>query len=124
MKRWIGPIAVFAFLATGIALGQAGTMHVESTTKQKGPGPNTKVKSEIVIGTVKDYEAGKEIEVTGPNEKKYTFKLDENVGMKGPVHVGERVKITYTKSDGGEKVTTVVAYPSASMKKKTKKSAA
>ena len=44
--------------------------------------------------------------------------------MKGAVNVGGRVKVSYTKSDGGDKVTTVVAYPSASSKKTTKKTAA
>jgi hypothetical protein len=101
----------------------SATMHVESTTKEKGPGPNTKVKTETVIGTVKEYDAGKDIEVTGPKDKTYKFKLDENVAMKGPVNVGDRVKVSYTKSDGGDKVTTVVAYPSASTKKKPKKTA-
>ena len=101
-----------------------GTMHVESTTKHKGPGPNTKVKTETVVGTVKEYEAGKKITVTGPKDKDYTFNLDENVALKGSFNVGERVKVSYTKSDGGDKVTTVVAYPTASAKKKTKKAAA
>jgi RNA recognition motif-containing protein len=101
-----------------------GTMHVESTTKNKGPGPNTKVKTETVIGSVKEYEAGKKITVTGPKDKDYTFDLDENVAMKGSINVGERVKVSYTRSDGGDKVTTVVAYPAASARKKTKKTAA
>jgi hypothetical protein len=121
MKRWIGAVAVFAFLGTGIALGQASS--VESTTKEKTSEGTIKTKTLTVTGTVKDYEAGKEIEVTGPNDKNYTFKLDENVALKGPVEIGERVKVSYTKSDGGDKVTTVVAYPSASSKKKTKSAA-
>jgi hypothetical protein len=100
-----------------------GTMHVESTTKQKGPGPNTKVKTETVIGSVKEYESGKKIVVTGPKDKDYKFDLDDNVGMKGPVSVGERVKVTYTKGDSGDKVTTVSPYPTAT-KKKMKKTAA
>jgi len=99
-----------------------GTMHVESKTEHKGPGPNTKVKTESVIGTVKEYEAGKKITVTGPKDKDYTFNLGENVAMKGSVNVGERVNVSYTKADGGDRVTTVVAYPAAA-KKKTKKTA-
>ncbi len=99
-----------------------GTMHVESKTELKGPGPNTKVKTESVIGTVKEYQAGKKITVTGPKDKDYTFNLDENVAMKGSVNVGERVNVSYTKADGGDRVTTVVAYPAAA-KKKTKKTA-
>jgi hypothetical protein len=101
-----------------------GSMHMESTSKHKGPGPDTKTKTETVIGTVKTYEAGKKITVTGPKDKDYTFDLDENVAMKGTTNVGDRVKVTYSKMDGGDKVTTIVPAPTASHSKKTKKSAA
>jgi hypothetical protein len=101
-----------------------GSMHMESTTKHKGPGPDTKVKTETVIGTVKTYEAGKKITVTGPKDKDYTFDLDENVAMKGTTNVGDRVKVTYSKMDSGDKVTTIVPAPTASQTKKTKKTAA
>jgi Ni/Co efflux regulator RcnB len=121
MKRLIGAIAVLAFLATGIALGQASS--VESTTKEKTSEGTIKTKTLTVTGTVKDYEAGKKITVTGPKDKDYTFDLDENVAMKGSISVGGHVKVSYTKSDGGDRVTTMVAYPSASGKK-TKKTAA
>lgn len=142
-KRSMGTVAAFAFLATGVAFGQTkvesvtkaaaeartaqsgGTMHMESTTKHMGPGPNTKFKTETVIGTVKELEAGKKIVVTGPKSKDYKFDLGNNVGMKGPVNVGDRVKVTYTKGDSGERVTTVVPYPTASrIMKKSRKSAA
>lgn len=106
------------------AAHSSGSMHMESTTKHTGPGPNTKTKAETVIGTVKTYEAGKKITVTGPKDKDYSFDLDENVAMKGTIAVGDRVKVSYTKSDGGDKVTTVMAYPTAKHVKKTKKSAA
>ena len=101
-----------------------GSMHMESTTKHTGPGPNTKTKAETVIGTVKTYEAGKKITVTGPKDKDYSFDLDENVAMKGTIAVGDRVEVSYTKSDGGDKVTTVMPYPTAQHAKKTKKTAA
>jgi hypothetical protein len=103
---------------------QGGSMHMESTTKHKGPGPDTKVKTETVIGTVKTYEAGKKITVTGPKNKDYSFDLDDNVAMKGTANVGDRVKVVYSKSDGGNKVTTISPAPVASQSKKTKKSAA
>ena len=122
MKRWTCVIAVLAFLATGIALGQ--TSSVESTTKQKTSEGTIKTKTLTVTGIVKDYEPGKKITVTGPKDKDYTFDLDENAAMKGSVQVGEQVKVSYTRSDGGDRVTTVVAYPSASSKKTTKKTAA
>lgn len=89
------------------AAAEAPKIHSESTVKQTGPGPNTKVKTEVVIGTVKAYEAGKKITVTGPKDKDYSFDLDENVAFQGPVAVGQRVKVTYTKTDAGDKITAV-----------------
>ena len=136
MRRWIATASVLAFLATGVAAAQTkaesvtkektsdGSMHMTSTTNHKGPGPNTKIKTETVIGSVKEYEAGKKIVVTGPKNKDYKFDLDDNVGMKGPVNVGERVKVTYSKGESGDKVTTIVSYPMATKHKKSKKSAA
>jgi uncharacterized protein YaiE (UPF0345 family) len=119
------PAATKAQAAEARTAQSAGSLHMESTTKHKGPGPNTKIKTETVIGSVKEYESGKKIVVTGPKNKDYKFDLDDNVGMKGPVNVGERVKVTYSKSDGGDRVTTIVSYPMATKHtKKTKKSAA
>ena len=85
-------------------------VHSESTTKHTGPGPDTKVKTETVIGTVKTYEPGKKITVVGPKDKDYSFELDENVAFKGDVAVGQRVKVMYTKTDGGDKITSVMPY--------------
>ena len=118
------PAATKAQAAEARTAQSGGSMHMTSTTKHKGPGPNTKIKTEMVIGSVKEYESGKKIVVTGPKNKDYKFDLDDNVGMKGPVNVGERVKVTYSKGDGGDKVTTIVSYPMDTRHKKTKKSAA
>src|SRR5262249_19017083 len=85
-------------------------VHSEATTKHTGPGPDTKVKTETVIGTVKNYEPGKKITVTGPKDKDYSFDLDENVAFKGDVAVGQRVEVVYTKTDGGDKITSVMPY--------------
>ena len=85
--------------------------HTEQTVKHTGAGPNTKTKSEVVIGTVKSFEPGKKIKVTGPGDKDYSFDLDEGSGVQGNVAVGERVKVTYTKTDSGDKVTTVQPHP-------------
>ena len=87
MRRWISTASVVAFLATGVAAAQTkvesaaeartaqsgGSVHMTSTTKHKGPGPNTKIKTETVIGSVKEYESGKKIVVTGPKNKDYKF---------------------------------------------------
>ena len=101
-----------------------GSMMTESTTKHKGPGPNTKTKSKTVVGTVKEYDAGKKIVVTGPKNKDYSFDLDENAGVTGDIAVGGKVKVTYTKTDSGQKVTTVAPYTAKTSKKKSMKKAA
>ncbi|HEY3204700.1 MAG TPA: hypothetical protein VGL03_13705 [Thermoanaerobaculia bacterium] len=88
----------------------APKVHSESTMKHTGPGPDTKMKTEVVIGTVKEYEPGKKIKVTGPKNKDFSFDLDENAGVQGSFAVGDRVKVTYTKTDSGDKVTTVAPY--------------
>jgi hypothetical protein len=121
MKR-IREVAIV--LALGVAVAALGqTTHTESTTKHKGPGPNTKVKTETVIGTVKTYEAGKKITVTGPKDKDYSFDLDENVSMAGTaINTGDRVKVTYTKGDSGQKATTIAPYKAKVSTKKSKTS--
>jgi hypothetical protein len=131
MKRIQATAALIAFGAATLAIGQTAsttpapgsTMHMESTTKEKGPGPNTKVKTEIVVGSVKTYEAGKKITVTGPKDKDYSFDLDENVTMQGSaVNVGDKVKVTYVKGDNGNKAT--IIGPAKAAKKTTVKKAA
>jgi hypothetical protein len=81
--------------------------HVESEVKTSQPGPDAKTKSEVVVGTVKEYEAGNKIKVTGPGDKDFSFDLDEGVAVQGNVAVGQRVKVTYTKLPNGNKVTTI-----------------
>ena len=90
------------------ASASAPRLHSESTVKQTGPGPDITTKSEVVVGTVKEYEAGKKIKVTGPGDKDYSFDLDENASMKmSNVAVGQRVKVTYLKGEHGYKATLV-----------------
>ncbi len=84
--------------------------HMETTTRQSVPGPDIKTKREVVIGTVKDFEPGKKIKVVGPGDEDFAFDLDEHASVQGSVSVGERVKVTYTKTPGGNKVTTVEPY--------------
>lgn len=85
--------------------------HTESTTKDEHVNaPDTKAKTESVVGVVKAYEAGKKIVVTGPNNKDYSFDLDENASVSGTIAVGERVKVTRRKGDSGESVTAIARY--------------
>ena len=123
MRRWTGMMTLLAFLLAGAAIGQTKSVS-ESTTKEKDAQGSMKTKTKTVTGTVKEYEAGKKIVVTGPKDKDYSFDLSENVATKGTIGVGERVKVTYSKTDGGDKVTTVEASPAASHPKKTNKTAA
>ena len=60
--------SLFAAGVTGTAIAQEKT-HSETTTKQTGPGPDMKTKSETVTGTVKSYSAGESIKVEGPGER-------------------------------------------------------
>ena len=107
IKRTIGMAAALCFLLGSQAAFAQTTVHTESKTKQTGPGPDTKVKTESVVGTVKEYEAGKKIKVVGPNDKDFSFDLDRGVTMNGSVAVGQRVKVEYTKSAAGDHVTVV-----------------
>ena len=97
--------------ANAVTAAEAPKMHSETVTKSTGPGETTKTKTETVVGVVKEYEAGKSIKVTGPETKVYSFDLTEMAALKAEVSVGERVKVTFTKSDSGSKATTIVAYP-------------
>ena len=111
------------FLVTSLAIALAGgyaaaqdaaappaKVHTESTTKQTGPGPETKVQTESVRGTVKEYEAGKKIKISGPNDKSYSFDLDEDAKVDGSIIVGQMATVSYVKgSDGREHVAVVSA---------------
>lgn len=97
--------------ASAVKAIEAPKMHSETVTKSTAAGASSKTKTETVVGIVKEYEAGKSIKVTGPKTKDYTFDLTEMVALKTEVSVGERVKVTFTKSDNGSRATTIVAHP-------------
>ena len=66
-----------------------------------------------IVCTVKAFDPGKKLTVTGPMVKDYSFDLDEKdnaVVMKEGVAVGQRVKVTYTKTDSGDKITAIAPY--------------
>jgi hypothetical protein len=109
IQRTIGMVAAVCLLIASPAV-LAQTVHTESKTKQTGPGPDTKVKGESVVGTVKEYEAGKKIKVTGPNDKVYSFDLDEAVRVNGTVAVGQMAKVEWTKENGRERVTVIAPF--------------
>jgi hypothetical protein len=103
-------VAVSEATANAVTAAGAPKMHSESTTKMSGATASTETKTEVVIGVVKEYEAGKSIKVTGPDSKDYSFDLTDMAPLKKAVTVGERVKVTFTKSDNGDKATTIVAH--------------
>jgi hypothetical protein len=111
MKRIFGIAAVLCFLAGAQAALAQAKVHTETKMKQTGPGPNVKVKTETVVGTVKEYEAGKKIKITGPNNKDYSFDLDEAVRVDGAVAAGQRAKVKWVKgNDGKERVKLIALY--------------
>jgi len=100
-----GLLAAASFVA---AQDAQTTTHTETTVKHSGPGPDSKTKMESVIGTVKEYEAGKKIKIEGPKNKTYSFELDENARVDGAVAVGQMAKVEYFKdNDGHERVSVV-----------------
>ena len=107
MKKLLGAAVVLACGIAGTVLGQ--TSHTESTTKHTGPGPDTKMKTEKVVGIVKEYEAGKSIEITGPDKKDYSFELDENAKVSGNIVVGKMARVEYRKDDSGRERVVVIS---------------
>ena len=94
-----------------LTAAEAPKMHSDSTMTDSGQAASGKTKSEVLIGTVKAYEAGQSIKVTGPDDREYSFDLTGMDAPKTAVTVGERVQVTFTKSDGGSKATSIVASP-------------
>src|SRR5213593_2247456 len=109
MKRIFGIAAGLCFLAGAQAALAQTTAHTETKMKRTGPGPNVKVKTETVVGTVKEYEAGKKIKITGPNNKDYSFDLDESVRVDGTIATGQMAKVEWMKGNDGKEHVTVIA---------------
>jgi len=139
-KNWmaLSAAAVFA-LAYSAANAQTNTSDTAATgdktmaqktvTKHTGPGKNTKSKGMKVVGTVKTYEAGKKIVVTGPKDKDYSYDLDDKdmtATVDPAVAVGNKVTVKESTDDAGKKTLSVSPYVAStmhhhkSMKKSTK----
>jgi hypothetical protein len=111
MKHVLGVLAAVLFVAGSPAAAQEKKIHVESRTTQSGPGPDSKVKKEITVGTVKEYVAGRRLKVVGPNDKTYSFDLEENARVEGAITVGQPVTVQWTKEDNGREHVTVLSGP-------------
>jgi hypothetical protein len=115
MKRLMSAVAAFCFLAvtaTGVKAQTDTRTHSEQTTKESGPDGKTKIQTETVVGMVKDYEAGKKIKIAGPDNKTYSFDLDENARVEGSISVGQMAKVEFTKSNKGRKSVRVLSQAS------------
>jgi hypothetical protein len=125
--------AVFALAYSASAqtsdTGAAGDKKMAQTTETKSKTPGmkaTKTKAKTVIGSVKSYDAGKKIVVTGPKNKDWSFDLDDAntaATVDPAVAVGNKVKVVQSTDDAGKKTLTVSPYTAPMHhKKSTKKS--
>jgi hypothetical protein len=106
-------VLVAAFALIALTWGQSAAaqtkQHTETVTKKTGPGPNVKIKTETVTGTVKEFHPGREIEIEGPGGKDFEFDLDENAKIEGTIAVGQTATVHYTKDDKGKEHVVVVS---------------
>lgn len=82
----------------------------KTTVKGKSESGTDKMKIHEVLGTVKEYDAGKAIKVTlekGDNESFSLDKKDTRVVVDSGVKVGSMVKVTHKKDDKGVESLTV-----------------
>jgi len=128
--------AVFVLAYTARAQNTSDTsatgdksMAQTTETKSKMPGMKSSTsKGKTVIGTVKSYDSGKKIVVTGPKNKDYSFDLDDKnmpATVDPAVAVGNKVKAVQKTDESGNKTLTVSPYTAPmhhkkSMKKSTK----
>jgi len=114
MKRITLATAGFCVLAASQAIAQtADKQAVETTTKQTLPGVTLKSETQSVSGTVKEYEAGKSIKLSGPDDKSYSFDLNESARVEGKIVVGQMANVHYTKGTDGKKTVTVLSEATA-----------
>jgi hypothetical protein len=104
-------------LVAGVAFAQDAStdstktaVEQKSVTKHKGPGPNTKTKTHTMTGVVKEYEAGKNIEITTAKNKDEKIDLtdkDLTATISPDVAVGKKVKAVEKTDDNGKKTLTI-----------------
>jgi hypothetical protein len=110
MNRKIFATAVSVLLLGGTA-GVAQEKPMEKTEEKKvaTTGGTAKSKTHTIVGTVKEYEAGKELKVL-VGKKTHSFSLDSktvNTTVDPSVAVGSKVKIIESKNAEGIKTLTV-----------------
>jgi uncharacterized protein YndB with AHSA1/START domain len=93
------------------------TMAQSTETKHTGSGKNTKTQGKTVTGTVKEYDAGKKLVVTGPKNKDYSFDLDDKnmtANVDPAVAVGNKVTVKEHTDAEGKETMTVSPYKAGS----------
>lgn len=103
--------SALSVLLLGGAAAAAQDKPMEKTDEKKvtTTAGTTKSKEHAVVGTVKEYEAGKEIKVL-VGKKTHSFALDSksvNTSVDPAVAVGVKVKIIESKDASGNKTLTV-----------------
>ena len=122
--------ALVALTAAGLLLGTAALAQQEQTTKKteektvstsgqvdktvettvKSPAGKTKSKTHTVIGTVKEFEAGKSVKVATSSKKSQKFALDAKdvaTTVAPEVAVGVKVKVVQKTDEAGIKSLTI-----------------
>ncbi|MFI5119437.1 MAG: hypothetical protein ACHQM4_03445 [Thermoanaerobaculia bacterium] len=96
-------------LGGGAAVAQNKPMEKTDEKKVTTTAGTAKSKEHVVVGTVKEYEAGKELKVL-VGKKTHSFALDAkdvNTSIDPAVAVGSKVKIIESKDAEGIKTLTV-----------------
>ncbi|MGE5413303.1 MAG: hypothetical protein ACM3NW_03945, partial [Syntrophomonadaceae bacterium] len=115
MKRIIGTAVGLCLLAASQAIAQTPEKQaVETTTTLKTlPGATLKSETQSVLGTVKEYEAGKTIKLSGPGDKSYSFDLRGDAKVDGAIVVGQMATVKYTKGTDGKETAVAVSEATA-----------
>jgi hypothetical protein len=114
MKRITIAAVGLCVLAASAAVAQTPEKQaVETTTKKTLPGVTLKSETQSVSGTVKEYEAGKSIKLSGPDDKSYSFDLSESAKVDGKIVLGQMATVQYTKGTDGKETVTVLSEATA-----------
>lgn len=110
MNRKFFSTALSVLLLGGTAaFGDDKPMEKTDEKKVTTTAGTTKTKDHIVVGTVKEFEAGKEIKVL-VGKKTHSFALDAkdvNTSVDPAIAVGSKVKVIESKDANGIKTLTV-----------------
>ena len=130
-KNWMALSAAAVFALAYSATASAARQNTRSRatgdktraqtreTKHEGKGmKTTKSKVQRVFGTVKSYDAGKKLVVTGPKNKDYSYDLDDKdmtANVDPAVAVGGKVKVVKSTDDAGKVTLTVSPHTASTM---------